>query len=129
MTFPLDVTSKKTYHCVGCGKPAINPAYKQQCQCLAHLIVEDAQTPSAAYIMRIMMQNVQQSQLFHLDYWVGISDHRSNEKDEVILLLKYKGAKWSWECMNCGQEIVKRAMHRKMLKQGIHPDLRKLVAV
>ena len=40
-------------------------------------------------------------QLAHLDYYVGLSSHTSEQKNDFIRLLRARGAIWSWECPDC----------------------------
>jgi len=126
LMFDFPTSDPTTYHCVGCGKPF----RKNPCLCRSMLFAEDNPKVSTAFRMREYLAGQTQNQIKHIDNYVGVSDYTSVEKDEVVLLLKYKGATWSWNCKNCGQEIVKIGTHlTRVFRLGLHPELRKLIDV
>ena len=67
----------------------------------------------------------------HLDYYIGISNHVSDEKAKVCDDLRQRGAIWSWECSECKDRFLKRLGHQ--IQYGLvkiamlHSDLQNLL--
>jgi len=66
----------------------------------------------------------------HIDYYVGKSNHISEEKRLMIQLLKEKGSVWSWECEECKEKVVKRMLMEldsNLYPFSVHPELYQLI--
>ena len=127
----MQVIDKKIIHCVGCG--TIIPwdgtgTFAYTCRCGGTLFADSAGTlyPPASLVLTLAGKR----ELPHIDYYLGISNYVSIEKQRIYEEFRKLGAKWSWECDICKERFLKR---KKMeLKEGLivselHPELKKLL--
>jgi hypothetical protein len=114
--------------CLGCGRAVDwdgrgNFAYT--CLCGATMLIDDNKKviPPVSFVE--VMVNLRTPP--HIDYYLGVSNVWSPEKEEVYNLLRSKGATWSWECEEHRSHAIERA--RMMVKWGLelHPDLARLL--
>jgi len=120
-----------TLHCVGCG--SIIPwdgkgLFAYTCICGGTVFADDM--GRMYFPASLIIDLYEGKELAHIDYYVGISNHMSREKQELIEFLKANGATWSWECPQCRGKIVKHIalqVKLKLIRFQLHPELKKLV--
>jgi hypothetical protein len=136
--FPHQFTQpNKILVCVGCGLKrewSGRGVLAITCICRATFFMEETENklmPPASFYMRVMLAGRKYTDSIpHIDYYVGISNHHSNMKDEIVLMLKQKGSKWSWNCDRCKDEVIKHIkweMERCYIRFELNSELAKLV--
>jgi len=121
----------KTFHCVGCGRPIPwdgRGTFAFTCPCGATIFADDEHVPSlpASLIHSVALGR----RPAHIDYYLGISNYISAEKQKIYEELRALGAIWSWECKECKERTVK--LRKAQLESGmpkfeLHPELKALL--
>lgn len=127
----LQATVPRRYHCVGCGNPIPwdgKGLFAYTCRCGATLFADENQTPALpASLIKGVVEGLE---LPHLDYYLGISNYVSAEKQQAYEELQKLGSTWSWNCDKCKLKTLKRI--RAEVKEGVirfelHPELKALL--
>lgn len=106
-------------HCVGCGNFAgeweLGRIYALTCACGATMFAEEDNTlaPPASFVIGLN----EDRDLAHIDYYLGLSNHNSSEKDAVYRTLRSRGSIWSWQCEECVKNFLDRI---KFQKESMH---------
>lgn len=119
-------------NCIGCGVEIAwdgKGYFAYTCPCGATVFYDGKLGifPPASLVLALYHD----TELSHIDYYVGISSHESEVKKKFVEELRKKGAVWSWECEECREKFVKR--QRMLLASGfpktvdLHPDLKKAI--
>ena len=119
------------FHCVGCGSPIPwdgKGAFSYTCRCGATLFADE--NHNFALPASLIIGLKEGRELPHLDYYLGISNYVSLEKQKAYEELKEQGCVWSWECDKCKEQIIR--LRRGQLKEGmlkfdLHPELKALL--
>ena len=97
-------------NCLGCGRNIGwdgKGRFCYTCGCGATVFVGDhglalpASLGMAIARGNLVVSMAQQKNLAHLDYYVGVSAHDSEQKRDFIRALRARGHTWSWECAEC----------------------------
>ena len=123
----------ENYHCVGCGRDIGwngEGIFCYTCPCGATLFAK--KNHQFAFPASLIIALHEGRELPHIDYYLGFSNHVSEEKEEAYKFLREHGAIWSWECPQCKPRFLERK--RMEIKHGflhvkLHPELAKIVEV
>jgi len=117
--------------CLGCGR-SISWDGKGTlcftCPCGATMFIDD-KTDKIALPVSFIMSLQRKKNILHIDYYLGISDHQSPQKQAVYEQLKRKGAVWSWECRRCKDRFIRHVKMQAPKRFNLHPELQKLMPI
>ena len=119
------------FHCVGCGRPIPwdgKGCFAYTCPCGATLIADE--NGEFALPVSLVMAMRDKKEPPHIDYYLGKSNYVSMEKQKAYEMLRSLGAKWSWECPHCRDEVVERTLmevREGFYRFGLHPELKNLI--
>ena len=88
--------------CIGCDRDIGwdgKGTFCYTCGCGATVFVGDQGLALPASLVMAREKN-----LGHIDYYVGVSAHNSEQKGDFIRLLRARGLTWSWECAECREK-------------------------
>lgn len=124
------IQQEDKYHCVGCGTPIgwdgkSLLAYTCHCRGTIFASSEGKIAPPASLLLSIATGK----ELPHIDYYLGISNYNSTEKEAIYKILSEKGAVWSWDCTDekCRKrflERVKMEVQEGFIRFELHPALK-----
>lgn len=122
---------KDKYHCVGCGSSIPwdgKGAFAYTCRCGATLFADE--TGKFCLPASLVIGVTKRKELPHLDYYLGISNYVSAEKQRAYEELRALGCTWSWNCPKCKERFLK--LKRGQVKVGmirfeVHPELKALL--
>ena len=117
-------------HCVGCGTPIAwngKGAFAYTCLCGGTLFADQNGNFSIPSSLVLAVEGKRTPP--HIDYYLGISNYISIEKNRAYEELVKLGCTWSWECPECKEKFVK--LKREQSKAGmlmfeLHPALKAL---
>lgn len=121
---------KDKYHCVGCGSRISwngKGVFAYTCPCGATLFADEKGISLPASLIIFLKEG---KKLPHLDYYLGISNYVSVEKQRAYEELQKLGCTWSWNCPKCKERFLK--LKRAQVKEGmirfeVHPELKALL--
>lgn len=105
------------FHCVGCGRSIPwdgTGIFAYTCACGANLFATDKGYIS--FPASLAMAKEGKIEIPHLDYYLGISNYVSAEKQKAYDDLRKLGSVWSWECDECRERYLK--LRKAQLKEG-----------
>ena len=120
------------YHCVGCGSPIPwdgTGVFSYTCRCGGTIFADENHAPALPASLVIAIY--EKRELPHIDYYLGISNYVSAEKQWMYEELKKHGAIWSWECEKCRERFLK--LRKAQLDAGLFrfallPELKALLS-
>lgn len=119
--------------CLGCDRAIAwdgRGIFCYTCPCGATIFYDEEKglAPPASLVIALH----ESRELPHIDYYLGKSNHWSKLKQEMYEFLRSKGAIWSWECEQCKQRVIQRAIMEKkenLYHFGLHHELQKLISL
>lgn len=127
----MQAVERRIYHCVGCGGSIPwdgTGIFAYTCSCGATIFADQNGVPAlpASLIIRVK----EGRDLPHIDYYLGFSNHVSEEKQRLYEELQKLGAIWSWDCERCKERFLQRKrmeVKERLLRIDLHPELKKLL--
>ncbi len=119
------------WHCVGCGRPILwngKSAFAYTCLCGATIFADEKHKPALPASLILAVREGRE--ISHVDYYLGISNYVSVEKQSIYEELKKLGAIWSWKCKKCQDRFLKQIKVRYregLLNFELLPELKALL--
>jgi len=118
--------------CLGCGGEILwdgKGVLAYTCPCGATVFYDEE---IDGYYIPVSLLRVMAlgEEVYHIDYYLGKSNHTSPEKDAFYEKLRQMGAIWSWECPQCRERVVRTTalkVEEGFYRYELHPELKALV--
>ena len=120
------------FHCIGCGRSIPwdgKGLFSYTCGCGATIFANDEHIPALPASLVLAIHAGRKPA--HIDYYLGISNYASAEKQWMYEELKKHGAVWSWECEECKDRFLKlkkAQLDAGLLRIELLPELKALLS-